>query len=73
MKTVYTVQCYEEGLRSDCFCEFETIEELYKYLRLFSGSERKVTVYVRKHEIERPCDVCSAGSIKETIRLVIEK
>lgn len=55
MKTVYTVQFYEEGLRSDGFYEFETMGELYQYLRLFSGSERKVTVYVRKHEIERPC------------------
>lgn len=73
MKTVYTVQFYEEGLRSDGFYEFETIGQLYQYLRLFSGSKYKVTVCVRKHEIERPCDVCSAGSIKETIRLVIEK
>ena len=73
MKTVYTIQFYEEGLRSDGLYEIETMGELYQYLRLFSGSERKMTVYVRKHEIERPCDVCSAGSIKETIKFVIEK
>ena len=73
MKAVYTVEFYEEGLRSDGFYKFESIEQLYHYLHLFSGSDRKVTVCLRKHEIDLPCDVCGVGSIKDTIKLVIEK
>ena len=73
MKTVYTVQFYEEGLRSDGFYEFENMAQFWQCLNVFAGSDRKVKVCIRKHEIEHTCDVCSADSIKETIKLVIEK
>lgn len=73
MNTVYTVQFYEEGLRSDGFYEFSNIEQLYQYLRLYLDSDSKVTVCLRKHEIKLPCDVCSADSIKETIKLILNK
>lgn len=73
MKTVYTVQFYEEGLRSDGFYEFETLEQFYRYLFLFSDIDRKLTVCVRRHEIELPCDVCGGDSIKATINLIVEK
>lgn len=73
MKTVYTFQFFEEGLASDGFYRFESIEQLYMYLSRFAGSDRKVTVCVRKHEVEHDCDVCGAGSAVETINLVIGK
>ena len=73
MNTAYTIEFYEEGLRSDGFYEFNTIEQFYQYLSLFLGSERKVTICIRKHEIERPCDICGGDSIKGCINLVFEK
>ena len=73
MKTIYTVQFYEKDLRSEGFYEFENIDQLLQYLKMFSDSEREVTVYFRKHEVEHDCDVCCSDSIKETVKLVIEK
>lgn len=73
MKTVYTFQFYEEGLRSEGAYEFESIEQLYQYLEMFSHSKHKVTVYLRKHEVDHPCGECCSDSIKETIKFVLEK
>ena len=73
MTTIYTVQFYEEGLRSEGFYEFESVAQLYQYLEMFSRSKRKVTVYIRKHEVEHHCDVCCSDSVKETIKFVLEK
>ena len=73
MKSVYTAQFYEDGLRSYGFYEFENMGQFFQCLRLFSKSERKVTVLIRRHDIEYPCDVCGGDSIKEVIKLVIEK
>lgn len=73
MTTIYTVQFYEEGLRSEGSYEFESVAQLYQYLEMFSHSKRKVTVYFRKHEVDHPCGECCSDSIKETIKFVLEK
>lgn len=72
MKTVYTVQFYEEGLRSDGFFEFENMAQFWQYLKLYADSDRNVTICVRKHEVDAEYDVCSADSVKDCIKLAIK-
>lgn len=72
MKKVYTVQFYEEGLRSDGFFEFESMEQFWQCLKLYADSDRNVTICVREHEVDTACDVCSADSAKDCIKLTIK-
>ena len=74
MKTVYTVESSEEGLRSDGFYSIDSPETLFDLLKWYKEtSDRPVTVLLRRHEVELPCDVCSAGSVREVIVLTLNK
>lgn len=74
MKTVYTVEISEEGLRSDGFYSIDSPETLFDLLKWYKEtSDRPVTVRLRRHEVELPCDVCSAGSVREVIVLTLNK
>ena len=72
MKKVYTVQFYEEGLRSDGFFKFEDMEQFWQYLKLYANSDRRVTICMREHEVNAPSDVCRADSVKDCIKFVID-
>lgn len=69
MKTVYSVEIYEDGLRCDGFYEIKTAEDFFNLVRLYSESDRDVKINVRRHEIEHECDICGSGSIKEVYKL----
>lgn len=73
MKTVYTVAFCEEGLQSDGFYEVESMKEFMRYLKWYAKNGNKVTICINECEIEKPCDICSAGSVKECVNLVIKK
>lgn len=74
MKTVYTVEISEEGLRSDGFYSIDSPEVLFDLLKWYKEtSDRPVKVCLRRHEVELPCDVCSAGSIREVMVLTLNK
>lgn len=74
MKTVYTVEISEEGLRSDGFYSIDSPETLFDLLKWYKEtSDRPVKVCLRRHEVELPCDVCSAGSVREVIVLTLNK
>lgn len=74
MKTVYTIQPYEEGLRSDGFYECESLKDAYELISRFGKAAKyPVTIILRKHEIDHDCDVCGSGSIKEEIALKLDK
>lgn len=69
MRTVYSVEIYKEGLRCDGFYEIETVKDFFDLVRLYSSSDRKVNINIRRHEIDHDCDVCGSGSIKEMYKL----
>lgn len=72
-KTVFTIQPYEEGLRSDGFYEVKTAEEAFALIEMtLKNAKHPVRFVFRKHEVELDCDVCSSGSIKESITLYYE-
>lgn len=73
MKTVYTIQPYEEGLRSDGFYEFESLKDAYKLISRFGkAANHPVKIVLREHEIEHDCEVCGSGSIVGEITLDLE-
>lgn len=68
MKTVYTVQPYEKGIRSDGWYEIESPQEAFDLISRFcNNAAYPVSVIFRKHEIALDCEICSAGSVKEEI------
>lgn len=70
--TVYSLQPYEEGLRSDGFYEVKTAGEVFGLIKdAYRGANHPVTVVLRKHEIESECDICSASSVVDHITLEI--
>lgn len=72
MKKVYSVEFFEEGLRSDGFYQFDTMAEFWRYLSFYADNGNKVTVSICEHEIEQDCDICNAGSIKNRVDLIIK-
>ena len=70
MKTVFTIQPYEEGLRSNGFYEIKTAEDVFAVIEMaLKNAKHPVRFSFCKHEVELDCDVCSSGSIKESISL----
>lgn len=69
MKKAYSINFYEEGLRNGGAFEFETAEELWDLIKRYSTNKNKITIRISEHEIELPCDMCSAGSVKDYVDL----
>ena len=70
MTITYSVTFYEAGIQPNGLYSVETIgnafELIFEYLK---SANHDVTVVIAEHQIERDCDICSAGSVRRSIQL----
>lgn len=74
MSIVYTLQIYEEMIQPRALCQISSIESAFDEIyRALEDAKHDVTVVIREHYIENPCDICSSKSDRRVITLYYPK